>query len=145
MADDFPKTLSKRVYLFVEGPMSRHQNESIFLSRVEGPMSRIEDRGQYLLLNDDFFSEDIFFLCRSVQFGRHVPPRFDLMSVNMIALHIINVFATAQYSYSQPTTRKMNDVVCSIQDQRFKFEDRGSGISHLLSSQIKNNEILMIT
>ena len=44
----------------------------------------------------------------------------------------MNVFAAAEYSYSQPTTRKMTDAVCSIQDQRFKFEDRGSGISHLI-------------
>ena len=86
-----------------------------------------------MLLNIDFFSEDIFF-GQSVQFSLHVPPRFDLMSVNMIALHIINVSATVEYSYSQPTTRKMTDVVCSIHDQRFKSEDRGLGISHLLNS-----------
>ena len=67
------------------------------------------------------------------------------MSVNMITLHIINVFATAEYSYSQPTTRKMTDVVCSIQDQRFKFEDRVSGISHLLNPEIQSEPPLAIS
>ena len=37
--------------------------EFIYLSRVEGPMSRVESGGSRvkLLLNDDLFSEDIFF------------------------------------------------------------------------------------
>ena len=79
----------------VEGRGSRESLSFRRGSHVEGRESKVEDRGSYLLLNDDFFSED-FFPCRSVQFGRHVPPRFDLMSLNMIALHIINVFATAE-------------------------------------------------
>ena len=48
---------------------SRVEGESIFLSRVdgrgshvEGRESKVEDRGSYLLLNDDFFSEDFFSL-----------------------------------------------------------------------------------
>ena len=48
--------------------MSRVEGESIFLSRVdgrgshvEGRESKVQDRGSYLLLNLDFFSEDIFF------------------------------------------------------------------------------------
>ena len=77
-----------RVYLFVEGPMSR----------VEGNI---------------FFSGFVFFtLCcrldfrRLVESGLHVPARFSLMSANMIALHITNVCATA---------RKIIHVTCSIQ------------------------------
>ena len=103
---------------------------------VEGRGSRVPCRGPrviFITKRRFLFCRCIFF-CWSVQFGLHVPPRFDLMSLNMIALHIINVFATAEYSYSQPTTRQMTDVVCSIQDQRFNFEDRGSGISHLPNS-----------
>ena len=48
--------------------MSRVEGESIFMSRVhgrgshvEGRGSKVDDRVAYLLLNDDFFSEDIFF------------------------------------------------------------------------------------
>ena len=41
---------------------SRVEGESIFLSRVDGRGSKVEDRGSYLLLNDDFFSEDLFSL-----------------------------------------------------------------------------------
>ena len=107
---------------------SKQVFESIFLSRVEGRGSRVE--GHIITKRRFLFWRYYFFICRSVQFGLHVPPWFDLMSVNIIALHIINVFATAEYSYSQPTTRKMTDVVCWIKDQNLssRIEDRGSVI-----------------